>query len=107
MGGFLDSDIKATRGILAGHGFALGLIHVYYFEPMDAYMAAHPEVELDVYVDDITVTIEDKEDNHSRTAGKMLTAATDMRVLVEKELKCNIAWSKAACAASSSLLLRT
>ena len=50
------APVNATRGILAGHVFALALVQVYYLPVMDAFWARHLDVDIDVYVDDLTLT---------------------------------------------------
>ena len=60
--------ISAARGILAGHTFALALVQVCYLPVMDVFLARHPYVDVDIYVDDITLTVHGKDEDevHAR-----------------------------------------
>ena len=63
----IAAPVNATRGILAGHVFALALVQVYYLPVMDAFWARHLDVDIDIYVDDITLTVHGKDDDDDAT----------------------------------------
>ncbi len=49
----VSEPIMPTRGFMAGCSRALALIKVVMIRRMDAYVARHPRVNLDLYVDDV------------------------------------------------------
>ena len=96
--------VNATRGILAGHTFALALVQVYYLPVMDAFLARHPHVDVDVYVDDITLTAHGKDDDdvHDR----LCAATKDLLQVIHHRLRCSVAPGKTATVASNDALAK-
>jgi hypothetical protein len=96
--------VNATRGILAGHTFALALVQVYYLPVMDAFLARHPYVDVDIYVDDITLTAHGKDDDEVHD--HLCAATRDMLQVIEHRLKCSVAPGKTATVASNDALAK-
>ena len=72
-------------------------------ECFDRLQEKHPDVRVDAYVDDITVTAEG---SGAVVLEKSTLALRDLVLLVENELGCAIEWKKAAVVASSDTLIK-
>ena len=100
----LAPPVYPRRGVLAGCCFAKALVTVYYLPPIDAFISRNPSVSLDIYIDDLTLS------SVSGSAPKLeqhiVAAALDLADVVEAELRCTIALSKAAVVASSESLAK-
>ena len=67
-------------------------------------MIDHPDVQLDIYVDDITISVFGADED--MVFQRLSTAAEHMAEIVEHRLKCAIALDKAAVLAASDSLLQ-
>ena len=86
--------VRPTRGVAPGCSFAKALIHLYYLEDLDAFVAAHKDVQVDVYIDDITISV--YHPSYRVVEERFVAAAASMAGLVVNKLKCSIAVSKAS-----------
>ena len=61
--------ICPTRGVLAGHAFALALVQLAYLEQIDTFCTRFPGVAIDIHVDDIVLrkSVSDSSGNHRET----------------------------------------
>ena len=91
--------VYPTRGIIAGCVLAKALVHLYYVEPMDGFISRSPSAELDIYIDDITVSTNKSSDDEVFFV--LTAAAVDMEDLICSELRCTIAKHKASVVAST------
>ena len=94
--------IHPGRGVLAGHAFAMAMVHLYYLDDIDGVLTRNPDVSLDVYVDDHTLTV--MADAEEQVVDLLEAAAIDLHAVVTGSLRCDVSWGKAATAASSQTL---
>jgi hypothetical protein len=87
---------------MAGHTFAKALIGAYYMDPIDEWQRKHPDVHLDIYIDDLTMSCCGASEEY--VVERLAAAARDLQALIEKDLKCTIAKQKAAAVASTASL---
>ena len=66
------APVNPTRGVAAGCSFAKALVHLYYREDLDKFVATHEGVCLDVYIDDITMSVQGH--GEAQVAAKLHTA---------------------------------
>ena len=96
--GVATKAVWPTRGIAPGCPWAMSLAKVYVMEPLDVLASDHPTVELQVFVDDITV-------DHNGTKREMVPelakAAVDLIDMVPAALCSDIAAEKVVIVASS------
>ena len=94
--------VHPSRGVLAGHAFAMAMVHLYYLDDIDEVLVMNPGVLLDIYVDDHTLTVVG--DSEDEVVDKIVAAATGLHRVVTQKLKCGVSWAKAASASSSKSL---
>ncbi len=87
----VSEAIHPTRGFMAGCARALALVKVLMIRRMDAYVARHPRVNLDIYVDDVELQAVGTE----RIVETMAAAVTDLKRVLVDELGFPLADEKA------------
>ncbi len=93
----VSDAIHPTRGFMAGCARALALIKVVMVRRMDRYVARHPRVNLDLYVDDVELqTIGTK-----RIVSTMAAAVADLEKVLTEELGFPLAEEKSRVIAST------
>lgn len=101
LGKSIAMAVIPNRGMPPGCSWAGTLVKVYYIGPFDAYITRHPQVGLDVYVDDI----QDSATGTDEAITTRLTEATeDFNSLVEHQIESSLVPTKAAVVASSDKL---
>ena len=94
--------LSPTRGIVAGCTFATSLVKAYYFTGFSSlqrlWLEARLAVDLDVYLDDITVAA--RSSSPTELTSTMIEAGCGVVQVVE-QLECSVAPAKTAVAASS------
>ncbi len=93
----ISDAIHPTRGFMAGCARAVALIKVIMIRRMDAYVARHPRVLLDVYVDDVELQAVGTE----RIADTLADAVIDLRKVLTQDLGFPLADDKAHVVAST------
>ena len=91
----------ASRGVVAGCGFATTLVKVYCLEPLDGFARGRPAVALDAYIDDFTMSARG---GRAEVLAGLQAAAEDMQQVVVAQLKGKIAVGKAAAASDDHTL---
>ena len=96
------APVHPGRGIMAGHTHAKALISAYYIKVVDKWCLDHPEVGVDIFIDDATMhaTGDDEEELEDR----VVLAAEEFARAIREDLLCDIAIPKAATVASSKRL---
>ena len=94
------APIYPRCGVIAGCALAKSLVAVYYLPVMDAFVARHPRVEVDVYVDDLTLAVSG--DSVDGVVATLAAAAHDLFEVITGELQCSIAPGNEAVVASSA-----
>ncbi len=97
----ISEAIRPTRGFMAGCARALALIKVLMIRRMDAYVARHPRVNLDIYVDDVEIQAV----GTGRIVDTIAEAASDLRSVLTEELGFPLADEKARVIASNDDLV--
>ena len=52
--------VRPNRGIAPGCSFATTLVKVYCIQPFDEVVEKHPDVDFDIYIDDLQMDVEAK-----------------------------------------------
>ncbi len=94
----VSEAVYPTRGFMAGCARALALIKVLMVRRMDAYIARHPRVNLDVYVDDVEL----QAIGTGRIAETLASAVLDLRSVLVDELGFPLAEEKARVISSNA-----
>ena len=103
LGRSVAEAVVPTCGIPPGCTMAGTLVKVYYIGDFDAYTLRHPQVELDVFVDDLQNSAFGSEE----AITTLLTEATeDLGHMVEHQIGSRLVPAKAAVVASSDRLAR-
>ncbi len=87
----VSEAVSPTRGFMAGCARALALVKVLMVRRMDAYVARHPRVTLDIYVDDVELQAVGTE----RIIETMAKAVEDLREVLVDDLGFPLADEKA------------
>ena len=95
-----DSAVAPNRGIAPGCAFAITLVKVYCYECFCQFVIGHPQVGLDVYIDDIQLAVEGQDPGEVVSA--LIEAADDMVEVIEEQIKARIAIDKTAVVSSSN-----
>ncbi len=93
----VSEAIEPTRGFMAGCARALALVKVVMIRRVDAYVARHPRVALDLYVDDVELQAVGTD----RIVGTLAEAALDLRKVLCEDLGFPLADDKAQVVAST------
>jgi hypothetical protein len=93
--------VRPDRGIAPGCHLATTLVKVYCLLPFDGVARRHPEVDLDIYIDDLQISARGEPE---QVEDKVCEAAADLREVVQLEIVANLAEAKAAVVASSGAL---
>ncbi len=93
----VSGAIHPTRGFMAGCARALALIKVVMVRKMDAYVARHPRVNLDLYVDDVEL----QATGTRRIIDTMTAAVTDLKKVLTEDLGFPLAEEKSRVIAST------
>ena len=101
--GVATRPIWPTRGIAPGCPWAMCLAKVYVLEPMRRQTAAHPDVEHQIFVDDIMAGTEGPSKS---VRDQVSAAAADLLELVPTALRSSVANDKIVIVASSNQLGR-
>ena len=104
MQGYMLRPWYAEAGLPAGCVFALYMVKAYCTHAFDRVAAQHPRAQLDVYVDDMTLTVHGR--NLHSVAEDAIEAGLALRDAVEVELAGSIVPEKGAIVASSLKLAR-
>ena len=96
----IASALYPRCGVVAGCALAKALVAVYYIPVMDAFVSRHPHVEVDVYIDDVTLAVNGG--SVGAVVEPLAAAAHDFFDVVTTELRCSIAPGKEAVVASSA-----
>ncbi len=93
----VSAPINPTRGFMAGCARALALVKVVMIRRVDTYVAKHPRITLDMYVDDVEL----QATGTQGIIGELAEAARDLRKVLCEELGFPLADDKAQVVASS------
>ncbi len=93
----VSEAIDPTRGFMAGCARALALVKVVMIRKVDAYVARHPRVALDLYVDDVELQAVGTD----RIVETLAEAAEDLRSVLTEDLGFQLADDKAQVVASA------
>ncbi len=92
----LSEAIHPTRGFMAGCARALALVKVVMIRRIDAFVARHPRITLDLYVDDVELQAV----GTLRIVGDMAAAVKDLRCVLCEDLGFPLAEDKSQVVAS-------
>ena len=99
--GMLHHGVFPTRGIIAGFASATIDLKVYMYTTLTGLICRHPEVDLDVYIDDVTL------ESHQNTVEGLVhvlgEAANDFRETMRDELGLEVSVPKIAVVSSSKI----
>ena len=96
--------LVASRGVVAGCGFATTWVKVYCVEAFDKFKKRHPHINIDAYIDDITLSI--TTGDPKRTEDLLVAAAEDLARLIKEELDCEIAREKSVVICSDDAMAK-
>ena len=99
-----DVAVAPNRGIAPGCAFATTLVKVYCYECFRQFVIAHPQVGLDVNIDDIQLAAEGPDPNE--IVSVLMEAADDMVEVIEEQIKARIAIDKTAVVSSSNQIAK-
>ena len=97
--GKTSHPLFANRGVVAGCGFATTWVKVYCVEAFDEFKRRHPLINIDAYIDDITLSI--TTGSQQLTEDLLVAAAEDLARLIKDELDCEIAKEKSVVISSN------
>lgn len=99
--GLLHHGVFPTRGIIAGFASATTDLKVYMYTTLTGIMYRHPEVDLEVYIDD--ATIEAHQDTVEGLVHVLGEAANDFKETMCNELGLEVSVPKTAVVSSSKI----
>ena len=94
-------EVFPSKGIVAGDSLSDVLVKLYYLKELDDFAEANPEVELDVYFDDVQVAARGPK---ARVRELLTGAAEDLRRAIEEGLQARLALDKASVTSSNKEL---
>ena len=103
LGRSVAEAVVPTCGIPPGCSWVGTLAKVYYIGAFDAFTLRYPQVDLDVYVDDIQSSTVGSEE---AITTRLTEATEDFGVMVEHQIESRLVPAKAAVVASSDRLAR-
>eukprot|EP00973_Karenia_brevis_P008255 1117088-Karenia_brevis.AAC.1 len=95
------NPVRPNRGIPPGCTLANTLVKVYYLSSFDNFAVQHPDVDLDVYIDDMQCMATG---NENKVLYDLVDAVEELNDVVELEIGSRLVPAKAAVVASSSKL---
>ena len=91
-----------TKGVVAGCGLATFHVQGYHGPPMQRFVTAHPRLALSIHIDDITLTSNERCDNH--VVEQISAGAAELQHVIEEELDSSISVPKADLVATTDEL---
>ena len=103
--GKLAAPLHASRGVIAGCGFATTFVKIYCADALEAFCKRHPRIKLDAYIDDFAISASAGSDEEVEEL--LVKAALDLQGVIIEALKCRLADGKSYVVASSDVLAKS